>query len=239
MFGGDEVEQLRSRRGFRLDPVGDVGSVEARDEVLGILEVESFGEFGVGGRSGRGRQCDARDIRESFGQDAESQIVAAEVMSPLGHAVGFVDGEQGDLCLLEQSHRPRQDETLGREVEQVDLSGEQLLFDLLGGLEIEGRVEIGRPHAEVLQRRDLIGHERNEWGDDDTCTGPDQGRNLIAQGFSAAGGHEYDRIPAADDLVDDGRLLTPELLIAEDIVEDIEGGGRGCGGHGTHPSSRH
>jgi hypothetical protein len=153
--------------------------------------------------------------------------------------VGFVDGEQGDLCLLEQSHGPRQDKTFGCEVEQVDLAGEQLLFDLLGGLEIEGRVEIGRPHTEVLQCRHLIGHERDKRGDDHTGTGPDQGGNLVAQGFSAAGGHEYDRIPAADDLVDDGRLLTPELLIAEDIVKDIEGGGRGCGGHGTHPSSRH
>src|SRR5699024_7977214 len=53
----------------------------------------------------------------------------------------------------------------------------------------------------------------------------------VAQGLPAAGGHEHDRVSAAHDLVDDGRLLTPELLIAEDIVEDIEGGGRGCGGH--------
>src|SRR5699024_2555744 len=57
------------------------------------------------------------------------------------------------------------------------------------------------------------------------------GRDLVAQGLPAAGGHEHDRVSAAHDLVDDGRLLTPELLIAEDIVEDIEGGGRGCGGH--------
>ena len=94
MFGGDEVEQLRPRRGLRFDPVGDVGSVEACDEVLGILEVEALGELGMGRRCGRGCERDARDIGELLGQHAESQIVAAEVMAPLGYAVGFVDGEQ-------------------------------------------------------------------------------------------------------------------------------------------------
>src|SRR5699024_12495420 len=61
--------------------------------------------------------------------------------------------------------------------------------------------------------------------------GPEQARDRVAEGCPAAGRHEHARVAAAHDLVAGGRRLTPELLIGEDIVEDIEGGGRGCGGH--------
>src|SRR5699024_2192864 len=71
VLGGDEVQQLGPGRGLRLDPVGDVRPVEAGHEVLGTLEVEPLGEFGVGGRSGGGGQSDARGGRGPVGPDPE------------------------------------------------------------------------------------------------------------------------------------------------------------------------
>ena len=188
------------------------------------------------GRGRRRRQGDAGNGGEPFGEDPEAEVVAAEVVTPLRDAVRLVDREERDVRTLEQLHRPRQHEALGGEVEELELAVEEAAFDVLGLVEVEGRVEVGGADAEVLQCCDLIGHERDERGDDDTGALPHEAGDLIAQRLAATGGHEDDGVPAGDEAVDDPRLLSAELLVAEDIVEDVEGGGGGCGGHADQPS---
>ena len=48
--------------------------------------------------------------------------------------------------------------------------------------------------------------------------------NLEAQRLAAAGGHQHQRVAARRDGVDDGGLLAAERGVAEDTVEQIEGG---------------
>jgi hypothetical protein len=61
----------------------------------------------------------------------------------------------------------------------------------------------------------LVFHQRNQRRDDNANPGADQRRYLIAKRFAAAGGHEHQGIATIDDMIDDRRLLTAEVAVAE------------------------
>jgi hypothetical protein len=42
-------------------------------------------------------------MREQFGQLAQLQVFGAEIVAPLRHAVGFVDGEQRDVQVAQEA----------------------------------------------------------------------------------------------------------------------------------------
>ena len=50
--------------------------------------------------------------------------------------------------------------------------------------------------------------------------GPDDGGYLIAHGFAAAGRHQYQRIPAADHVVNDCRLITAKFIKPENTAQN-------------------
>ena len=89
-------------------------------------------------------------------------------------------------------------------------------------------------HAEFLERADLVVHQRDERADDDGDTlaaamAHDR-RHLVAQALAAAGGHEDERIAAADRVRDDRLLQAAEGVVAEDLAEDPAGARVGGGG---------
>ena len=75
--------------------VSKIGAAKAGDMFVGIAKAELLDDVvadalrGAGGESGDGA------IREEFAEAAELAIFGAEVMSPFGDAMGFVDREEG------------------------------------------------------------------------------------------------------------------------------------------------
>ncbi len=59
-------------------------------------------------------------------QLAELQVLGPEVVAPLRDAVGLVDGEQRQRRAVEQTEHPLGHQPLRRDVEQVELAGEQV-----------------------------------------------------------------------------------------------------------------
>jgi hypothetical protein len=88
--------------------------------------------------------------------------------------------------------------------------------------------------ARLLEGADLVVHQCDQGTDDDgdALAGPvtDDRRYLVAQALAAAGGHEHERIAAADGVLDDRLLQATERAVAEDLVEDAAGGRVGPGG---------
>src|SRR3546814_13394327 len=76
---------------------------------------------------------------------------SAEIVAPLRHAMGLVDGEQGDLRAVEQGQEARGEQALGGDVEQVDPAGQQLALHARGSFAVEGGVEVLGAHAELAQ----------------------------------------------------------------------------------------
>ena len=80
-------------------------------------------------------------------------------MSPLRHTVRLVDREQGDDATVEQVSGGRHAKPLRREVEQIELSGDEGGLDAQALVAVLSRVKEGGPDADSGQRIDLILHE--------------------------------------------------------------------------------
>ncbi len=68
----------------------------------------------------------------------QAEVFGAEVVSPLRHAVRFVDGEQRDAGLFEQAQEARREQALGRDVQQFELPCRECALDLHGGARRRG-----------------------------------------------------------------------------------------------------
>ena len=95
-------QQRVQRMAFELDGVGQVGTVEAGDEHPGFPETQLRQDvfpyrLGSGGREGNGGSVGA-----NFPQRFQFTIGRAEVMTPVGDAVGFVDGDELDIQLFQK-----------------------------------------------------------------------------------------------------------------------------------------
>ncbi len=116
-------------------------------------------------------------------------------------------------------HRSRS----GRDVEQVELTGEERLpRPTAAAAESWRRVEEPGPHPQRAQRVDLVLHQRDQRRDDHADAVPDQRRDLVAQRLAAAGRHQHQGVAAADDVLDDLALLAAERVVPEDPAQDIE-----------------
>jgi hypothetical protein len=102
MLVAQEGHELLTRVGLLDDAIADVRSVEAGDELSGLLQTQAGQDLGAGrGIGGRG-EGDARDLRPALVQLMELDVLGAEIMAPLGDAMGLVDREQGHPDAIEQ-----------------------------------------------------------------------------------------------------------------------------------------
>ena len=134
----------------------------------------------VASRRGR-RQRHARNAREALGEVAEREVVGAEVVAPLRHAVRFVDRDDAEPCRAAASDVVAgAREPLGRDVEQIELAREERLLD--GGAlgRRLRRVEVRGAHAVGDERVDLIVHERDERAHDEARAGAHERGHLVA-----------------------------------------------------------
>ena len=174
---------------------------------------------GLGG--GRG-QRDPRHVGPALVQHRQRQVVGPEVVAPLGHAVRLVDGEQRDLAAVQQPHRRLGPQPLRRQVEQVELAGQERRLDPPPLVRVLGRVEEPGPHPQRGQRVDLVLHQRDQRRDDHAGAVPHQRGDLVAQRLAAAGRHQHERVAAGDDVVDDLLLLAAERVVAEHPPQHLQ-----------------
>ena len=221
--GLEEAQQLGARVALLLDDVADVGPIEARHELRRVVEPQPLVDLAAGQRVGGGGEGDARHAREVRGDIGDPQVLRAEVVAPLRHAVRLVDREQRDAGagrgVVEEREERRHEQALGRDVEQVELAREQVSAygaRFLGG---RGRVPERGAHTEQPQRLDLVVHERDERRDDDADAGPHQRRQLVAQRLAAAGRHQHHGVVAGDHALDDRLLRTAERAESEHLAQ--------------------
>ena len=94
LAGGGEVEDLAARAVLDREGEVDVGPVEAAQEGRGRGAVEQLLDDLVAGFGiGRGGEGGERHV-ERAAQLADAQVVGAEIVAPLAHAMRLVDGDQ-------------------------------------------------------------------------------------------------------------------------------------------------
>ena len=76
-------------------------------------------------------------------------------------------------------------------------------------------------HARLLQRRHLVGHQRDQRRDDEAEAGPDQGGDLVAQALAAAGRQHGQRAAPGQHLADHAGLQAAEVGVTEGAAQDV------------------
>ncbi len=221
MLGAQQPQQLAAWLVLRLDPVLDVGPVEAGHEVAGLTESESRDDLAQRLPGRGGRHGDPRHRGPPLVQHGQPQVVGPEVVSPLRHAVRLVDREQGHRAPVEQPQRRVGPQPLRGQVEQVELAVSERVLDPAPFVQILGRVQEPGSHAQHGQRVDLVLHERDQRRDDHPGAVPDQRRDLVAQRLAAAGRHQRDRVPAVAQVLDDFLLLPAERAVPEHAMQHL------------------
>ena len=102
MLLSQQLKQLTSDVLLFNDVVTDVGTIETGDKMLRIIERETFCDFATGQIGGGRSQRDTRHVGPALMQHRQSEILWAEVMSPLRHAMRLINREQGDLAPRQQ-----------------------------------------------------------------------------------------------------------------------------------------
>ena len=229
-------EGLELGRGVLLvdDLVADVGAVETRDEAWRAGKPEPgddlLARHFVGGR----RQRNARHVGKALGNHGQPDIFRAEIMPPLRHAMRLVDRKQRDVGLAEQGKAARRQQSFRRDVEQVEIAGQQPALDFRGLLKRQRRVQHRRVDAGLEQARDLVAHQRDQRRHHDAAAFAQQGRQLIAHRLAAAGRHQHQAIAAAGDVPHDLFLRAAKGRQAEYRIQHRQGIGgivavAGCG----------
>ena len=194
--------QVRTRETVDEDP-GLLQPQRAQDVVAGA---------GVGGR----RHRDARRVRKPLGQQTQIAIVGTEVVSPLRDTVRLVDGDQTQRQFRQPIHHGPGRQTLGRDIQQVQLAGAGRRPDGRTLVQRHAGIQTGGRHALLFQRLDLIGHQGDQGRDHQAQAGPQDGRDLIADALAAAGRQDGQHIAAGQDLFDHLTLQPPEIGVTPD-----------------------
>ena len=134
-------------------------------DVAAELLGDVVGHPGVGG-GGRGQHRDA--VGQVGEEGADPAVVGAEVVAPVGDAVGLVDDEQPAGRGQPRQHLVAEAgvvEPLGADQEHVDLAGGDRVLDRLPLLDVGG-VDGDRADAGALGGGDLVAHQRQQRRDD-------------------------------------------------------------------------
>jgi hypothetical protein len=228
-YGFDDTVVLHGSLAL-ADEVAEVFAAEAGNGFQGVAEVELVDDVVadlLGGACGEGRDG---MIGEEAAELAELAVFGAEVVAPLGDAMGFVDGEKGERDLFEPVGGAVHEGALGGDVHEAVFAGDGFLFEFAAVGFDDGAVEKDGGDAHLAELRDLVLHEGDQGGDDHGGAALlEDGRKLVAEGFAAAGGHDDADVAAGGESADDFFLARAEGVVAPVAFEGVEEAGIGDG----------
>jgi hypothetical protein len=217
----EKGEELALGLLLRLHGEAQVGPVEAVDEQARLFLEEPVHDVAAGGHVGGGGERDGLHVAEAAAHLAQHGVFGAEIMPPLRHAMGLVDGEQVHARARQPLGSGRIGQPLGGGVEDAHLPVSHRVHHAAVLRRVVGGVEASRLDAEMAQGRHLVAHERDERRDHQGEPLPGQGRQLVAQGLARPGGHDRQHVLAGQHRAHDLLLPLAEGGEAEDLVENL------------------
>ena len=180
----------------------------------------------LGRRSGKG--CHDRALRQGIDELANLQVGGAEILAPLAHAVGLVNGHERHAdaafgrSFLRKGQKARLEQALGRHIHK-------LVAPLTSTLEhgvLLGRgkagVEIAGSRTRREQRTGLVLHKRQQRTHHKGDAGQHERGHLVANGLAGARGHNTQRIATGKDRIDHAVLSRAKRGVAKIGAERVE-----------------
>ena len=157
-----KIDCLMERIAAWLGCQEKIGPVETADELPGSIDLEKLADVLPDARGGGGRQGQAHGGGKTVSDFSQLAVFGAEIVSPLGDAVGFIHGKACQAAILEQSQGFGSEQGFGSDIEQLQLSGARTVG---GGDPIsvfECAIEEGGWNIDEVQLIDLVLHEGDE-----------------------------------------------------------------------------
>jgi hypothetical protein len=145
--------------------------------------------------------------------------------------VGLVDDEQRGLGLRHRREHLRLRQLLGREEDELDVTGRERLERRLAGPLALAAVGLHRTTGPGVleQAGDLVALQGDERADDDRRAVDQQGRHLVHGALARARRHDDERVPPRHHVLHGLELAGAELVPAEGLARRArEAGGRAC-----------
>ena len=132
----------------------------------------------------------------------------------------LVHRQQGDRQTPRQLRKAVGLQTLGRDVQQLIHAPPDIVVHPRKLLAGQRAVDIRRRHARVFQRHHLILHQGNQRRHDHRHPRQQQGGDLVAEAFPAAGRHDAQHVAPVQHRVDQPLLPAAEGRIAEMVLQN-------------------
>ena len=233
LAGAQEFDELGFPIALGAHFVEQVVAIERGADFDRVAQLQACLDVGSDFLGSGGGEGGDRDFRKSLAQGAEHEVVGAEIVTPLGKTVRLIDGEisrRAVRAIAQALEDAGRGEAFRCEVEQVELA----IFIGVGGggAFVDRHRTVGAAGADAVGERGihLVFHEGDERADDDGAAVGDDGGELVAEGFAAAGGHDAEDVAMLEDAVDQFALVRAEFGEAEGLFEygfDAAGGRRG------------
>ena len=207
----------------------EVLAIEARHHRRGVLQAEhllNVRAHTLGRRSGKG--CHDRALRQGIDELANLQVGGAEILAPLAHAVGLVNGHERHAnaavrrSFLRKGQKTRLEQALGRHVHKLIAAlARPLEHGVLLGRGKAG-VEIAGSRTRREQRTGLVLHKRQQRTHHKGDAGQHERGHLVANGLAGARGHNAQRIATGKDRIDHAVLSRAKRGVAKIGAERVE-----------------
>ena len=207
----------------------EVLAIKTRHYGRWVLQAEHLLDIGAHalGRRGGKRRHD-RALRQGIDELANLQVGGTEILAPLAHAVGLVNGHEWNADaafgrgLLRKGQKARLEQALGRHVHKlVAALARPLEHGVLLGRGKAG-VEIAGSSTRREQRTGLVLHKRQQRTHHKGDAGQHERGHLVANGLAGACGHNAERIAAGKDRIHHAILSRAKRGVAKIGAERVE-----------------
>jgi hypothetical protein len=130
------------------------------------------------GACGHGQYWRASKAPRQF---AKPTVLGPKVVTPIGYAMGLVDGEQGDARLAQEVERSFPRQPFRRHVKQFYVAGGDALIGVRDLEIVLARVERRGGQPQRFERAQLIAHQRDQRRNHHHEADPQHRRQLIEQ----------------------------------------------------------
>lgn len=142
-----------------LDGEVQVRSVEPGDDAVGVGQPEQAHDVAANALGGRRRErADGGTYGQLRDEGANLEVGRAEVLAPLRHAMGLVNGDERYARVARKIDEARIFEPFGGYIYDVELACPRAFDHTALGCGRKRRVEIGRVHPCLHERADLVAH---------------------------------------------------------------------------------
>ena len=200
----------------------EIRPVKARGDLIGRLQVEQAHDVAADRlRCRRGERAQARPNGQPFDERLDLQIAGAEILPPLADAMCLVDDDLRNLRMAGKVEKQLRQQAFRRDIDDLVNAISRVLKRQHKLARRERAVKIGRAHAVLQKRADLVAHQRNQRRNDERHAREHERRDLVAERLARARGHDGHHVSPGEDRRDDLLLPRPEIVVAKDLAKRL------------------